>query len=226
MMSLPTLFCKLCRREFLLHFRQPKLLFQASLFFLMVAVFFPLTMPPEIQILRQLAPGLVWIAMLLSMLLSSAGLFQQDYEDGIIEQWLISSYPLSLIVAAKLVVHWLINLVPMLIFCPLLALLFNLSWQEMGVLILSLIVGTPAILFLCGLAAAFSTSSQQKGVLMALILLPLTIPIMVFGSGSLTAAMQGLSVSGFLAILLAISLLAATFLPFAIAAIIRICLND
>jgi len=225
-MSMTTLFLRQFRREFLLHIRQPKLLLHSSLFFLMVTIFFPLTMPPETSILRSVSPGLIWIAMLLSMLLTSVGLFQQDYEDGIIEQWLISSYPLSLIVAGKLVVHWLINLLPMLIFCPLLALLFSFTWQETGVLILSLIAGTPAILFLCGLAAAFSSGMQQKGVLMALVLLPLTIPVMIFGSGTLTTAMQGLAVSGYLAMLLALSLLAVGFLPFAIAAVIRISLVD
>ncbi|CDZ78915.1 Cytochrome c-type biogenesis protein CcmB [Legionella massiliensis] len=222
MMGLGGLFYKQCQREILLHIRQPRLLLHASLFFLMVTIFFPLTMPPDAAILRALAPGLVWIAMLLSMLLTSASFFQQDYEDGVIEQWLISSYPLSLIIAAKLVIHWLINLLPMLLFCPLLALLFNLSLSETWVLQLSLILGTPAILFLCGLAAAFSAGVQQKGVLMALVLLPLTVPIMIFGSGTLTAAMHGLQVTGYLAILLALSILAAGFLPFAIAAVIRI----
>ncbi|WP_058497381.1 heme exporter protein CcmB [Legionella drozanskii] len=225
-MSLTTLFGRQFQRELLLHIRQPRLLLHSSLFFLMVTIFFPLTMPPDIRILHLVAPGLVWIAMLLAMLLTSVGLFQQDYEDGVIEQWLISSYPLSVIVAAKLTVHWLINLLPMLIFCPLLALLFQFTWSELGVLMLSLLVGTPAILFLCGFAAAFSAGMQQKGVLMALVLLPLTIPIMVFGSGSLTAAMQGLPALGYLAILLALSLLALGFLPFAIAAVIRISLVD
>lgn len=225
-MSLSTLFRRQCQRELLLHLRQPRLLLHASLFFLMVTVFFPLTMPPETAILRSVAPGLVWIAMLLAMLLTSVGLFQQDYEDGVIEQWLISSYPLSVIIAAKLIVHWLLNLLPMLIFCPLLSLLFSFSWQEMGILMFSLIVGTPTILFLCGLAAAFSAGMQQKGVLMALVLLPLVIPVMIFGSGTLTAAMQGLATSGYLAILLALSILAIGFLPFAIAAVIRISLAE
>lgn len=225
-MGLGELFSRQCRRELLIHLRQPRLLLHASLFFLMVTVFFPLTIPPDTTTLRTVAPGLIWIAMLLAMLLTSVGLFQQDYEDGVIEQWLISSYPLSIIVAAKLVVHWLLNLVPLLIFCPLMALLFNFSWQEMGILIFSLILGTPAILFLCGLATAFSAGMQQKGVLMALILLPLTVPVMVFGSATLSAVMQGFPVLGYLAILLALSILAVGFLPFAIAAVIRINLAD
>jgi heme exporter protein B len=226
MLSLGGLFIKHFHREFLLHLRQPRLLLHGALFFLMVAVFFPLTMSPEIQVMRSIAPGLVWIAILLAMLLSSTGLFQQDYDDGVIEQWLIASSPLAAIVAAKLIANWLVNLLPMLIFCPLLALLFNLTSQEMVILMVSLIVGTPAILFLCGLTAAFSTSLRQKGILMALVLLPLTVPVMIFGCGILTSTMHGLPVWGYLLILLAISILAVSFLPFAIAAVIRICLVD
>lgn len=226
MISLMRLFYKLSHRELLLHIRQPRLLVHAALFFLMVTLFFPLTMPPEPLLLRAIAPGLVWIAMLLSMLLASVQFFQQDYEDGVIEQWLVSSYPLSLIVTAKLLIHWLINLLPMLIFCPFIALFFHLNWQEMRVLILSLCLGSPAILFLCGLAAAFSAGMQHKGVLMALVLLPLTIPIMIFGSATLNAAMHGLEVAGYLAILLALSSLSVAFLPFAIAAVVRINLAE
>ncbi|MBA2656049.1 MAG: heme exporter protein CcmB [Tatlockia sp.] len=225
-MSLPLVFKKQCQREWLIHLRQPRLILQAALFFLMVTIFFPLTLAPEKFLLRATAPGLIWIAMLFSMLLTSVNLFQQDYEDGFFEQLLISAYPLSVIVAAKLFLHWLLNLVPILIFCPLLALLFSLNWQETGILMLSLTLGTPAILFLCGFAAAFSAGMQQKGLLMALVLLPLTIPIMIFGSGCLSAAMQGLTTAGYLAILLALSILAAAFLPFAIAGVLRISLSD
>lgn len=225
-MNLPTLFYRQMQREFLLHFRRPRMLLHAALFFLMVSLFFPLTMPPDTTLLRTLAPGLIWIAVLLAMLLTSVGLFQQDYEDGLIEQWLLSAYPLSVIVAAKLLMHWCVNFLALIIFCPLLALIFHFTWQELVILLLSLLLGTPAILFLCGLAAAFSTGVEQKGVLMALVLLPLTIPVMVFGSGAEVFAMQGLPVMGYLAILAAISILSVAFLPFAIAAIVRISLAD
>ena len=219
-----TLFYRQMQREFLLHLRQPRMLLQSALFFLMVTLFFPLTMPPETTLLRTLAPGLIWIAMLLSMLLTSVGLFQQDYEDGVIEQWLLSSYPLSVIITAKLFVHWFMNLLPLILFCPLLALIFHFNGQELIVLVISLLLGTPAILFLCGLAAAFSAGMEQKGVLMALVLLPLTIPVMIFGSGAEEAVMQNLPILGYWAILLALSLLAVAFLPFAIAAVVRISL--
>ena len=222
MISKFRLFFKQCYRETLLHVRQPQLLAYGALFFLMVAVFFPLTMPPSLNLLRNFAPGLIWIALLLALLLTTVNFFQQDYEDGILEQWLVSAYSLNIIIAAKMFVHWLINLLALLIFCPFLALLFNLSRQELGVLMLSFILGTPTLLFLCGFAAAFSNHRQPKGLLMALILLPLTIPVMIFGSSTLFAMMHGLAVSAYLAILLACSLLAVGFLPFAIAAVIRV----
>jgi heme exporter protein B len=112
--------------------------------------------------------------------------------------------------------------VPVLLFCPLLAVLFALNARETLVLMLVLLCGTPAMLFLCALTAAFGTGQKQKGVLMALVLLPLTIPVMIFGSSGLTSAMQGLPVAGCLAILLALSVVATGFLPFAIAGVIRI----
>lgn len=225
-MPLSSLFWRQLCRELRLNLRQSRLIINSCLFFLMIMVFFPLTMPPDVSLLRTIAPGLFWIAMLLAMFLSAESLFQQDYEDGVIEQWLVSGYPISLLVTAKIIVHWLLNLLPMLIFCPFMAILFALTGQETLVLMLSLICGTPALLFLCALAAVFSTGLQQKGMLMALILLPLTIPVMIFGSGTLIAAMQGLPVLGYFALLLAISLIAASLLPYAIAGVIRIGLAD
>ncbi len=221
MIILPT-FIRQLNRELLMHSRQLRMIINSSLFFLMIMVFFPLTMPPDALLLRTILPGLVWIAVLLAILLSSERLFQQDYEDGVIEQWLVSGYPVSLFIVAKVLLHWLSIIVPILLFCPFLALLFALNAHETLILILSLLSGTPAMLFLCALAAAFGTGLRQKGVLMALVLLPLTIPVMIFGSGAITAAMQGLPAMGYLAILLAISVIAAGFLPFAIAGIARI----
>lgn len=222
MITFLALFTKQLSREMLLHLRQLRLIINSCLFFLMIIVFFPLTMTPDTNLLRTIAPGLVWIAMLLAFFLSSERLFQQDYDDGVIEQWLVSGLPISLMVGSKILIHWLLNLLPMLIFCPFLALLFRLNVHETLILMLSLICGTPSILLLCALAAAFGTGFQQKGILMALILLPLTIPVMIFGSGTLTATMQGLPVQGYIALLLAMSVFTSAVLPFAVAGIIRI----
>lgn len=226
MIRLFALFKQQLSREILVHLRQLRLIINSCLFFLMIVVFFPLTMTPDVNLLRTVAPGLVWIAMLLALFLSAERLFQQDYDDGIIEQWLVSGYPVSLMVSAKVFIHWLLNLLPMLIFSPFLAILFALTAHETLILMLSLIFGTPTILYLCALAAAFSTGLKQKGLLMALILLPLTIPVMIFGSGTVLAAMQGMPVDGYLALLLAMSIIAAGCLPFAVAAVIRVGLTD
>ncbi|MBI2785136.1 MAG: heme exporter protein CcmB [Legionella longbeachae] len=222
MISAYSLFIKQYKRELLIQVRQVRFLVNSCLFFLIFLFMFPLTLKPEIALLRTIVPGLVWMAILLSMLLSAERLFQQDYEQGVIEQWLVSGQPLALLVAAKVIAHWIFILLPLLILCPLVALLFSLSTWEVWVLALTIICGTPALLFLCALVAAFGVGMNQKGVLMALILLPLTLPILIFGSGTLNIAMQDLPISAYLALLLAISILAMGFLPFAIAAVIRI----
>ncbi|AMP90436.1 heme exporter protein CcmB [Legionella pneumophila] len=216
------LFAKQFRRELLIQVRQIRYLVNSCLFFLMLLFIFPLTLRPELMLMRTFAPGLVWMAILLSMLLSLERLFQQDYEQGVLEQWLVSGQPLNLLVTAKVMAHWLISVTPLLLLSPLIAILFSFSVWETCILLLSLICGTPAILFLCALAAAFGIGINQRGALMALILLPLTLPLLIFGSGTLSVAMQSLPVSGYLALLLAMSLLAVGFLPYAIAAVIRI----
>ena len=172
--------------------------------------------------MRTIAPGLIWMAMLLSMLLSAERMFQQDYEHGVTEQWIVSGQPLNLMISAKVTAHWLFNLLPILVLCPLIAILFSFNPWETWVLILSLLCGTPALLFLCALAAAFGVGVNQRGALMALILLPLTLPLLIFGSGTLNIAMQGLPIKGYLALLLAMSIIAVSFLPYAIAGVIRI----
>lgn len=222
MTSALSLFTKQCKRELLIQVRQIRFLINSCLFLLIFLFMFPLTLKPEVSLLRTIAPGLVWMSILLSMLLSAERLFQQDYEQGVMEQWLVSGQSLPLLVSAKVIAHWLFNLLPLLILCPLVALLFSLSAWETWVLVLTIICGTPALLFLCALVAAFGVGINQKGVLMALILLPLTLPLLVFGSGTLNIAMQGLPISGYLALLLAMSVIAVGFLPYAIAGVMRI----
>ncbi len=217
-----SLFLRLFQRELLIQVRQIKFLVNSCLFFLMLLFIFPLTLKPELMLMRTIAPGLIWMAMLLSMLLSAERMFQHDYEHGVTEQWIVSGQSLNLMISAKVTAHWLFNLLPILILCPLIAVLFSFSPWETWVLILSLLCGTPALLFLCALAAAFGVGVNQRGALMALILLPLTLPLLIFGSGTLNIAMQGLPVKGYLALLLAMSIIAVGFLPYAIAGVVRI----
>lgn len=220
--SSASLFIKQFSRELLIQLRQIRFLVNSGLFFLMILFIFPLTLRPEVVLMRTIAPGLIWMAMLLSLLLSAERLFAQDYEQGVMEQWLVSGQSLTLLVSAKVFAHWLFNLLPLIILSPLIALIFSFSAWETWILVLSLLCGTPALLFLCAMAAAFGVGVNQQGALMALILLPLTLPLLIFGSGCLTIAMQGLPVGGYLALLLAMSVIAVGFVPYAIAGVIRI----
>jgi len=216
------LFIRQFKRELLIQSRQIRFLVNSCLFFLMILFLFPLTLKPEVSLIRLIAPGLVWMAVLLSLLLAADRLFIQDEEQGVIEQWLVSGQPLPIFISSKILAHWLFNLLPLIILAPVIALIFSLSAWETGVLILGLLCGTPAMLFLCALSAAFGLGLNQQGTLMALILLPLTLPLLIFGSGSLTLAMQGLPIIGHLALLLAMSIGTAGLIPYAIASIIRI----
>ncbi|MDI1352820.1 MAG: heme exporter protein CcmB [bacterium] len=222
MMRVLSLFENQFKREFLIQVRQIRFLINSCLFFLMILFIFPLTLKPDVLLMRTVAPGIIWMALLLSMLLSAERLFQQDYEHGVIEQWLVSGQSLPIIVSAKIGANWLINLMPILVLCPLIALIFSFNVWETWILLLSLLCGTPALLFLCALAAAFGIGINQKGALMALILLPLTLPVLIFGSGTLNVAMQGSAVGGYLALLLAMSLISVSFLPYAIGGVLRI----
>ena len=213
-------------REVKLNCREPRQIINACVFFVMMLVFFPLTMTTDPVILRSMAPGIIWIDMLFAFFLSSERLFQQDYDDGVIEQWLVSGNTVSVIVAVKMMMQWCLTLFPILMLCPIIGVLFNLNAHETILLMLSLVCGTPALFFLCALAAAFTTGLKREGILMALIIFPLTIPVLIFGSSTLTAALQRLPVQGYFAVLLALSTIAIGFLPLAIGAVVRVSLVE
>ena len=214
------------KREFLLNFRQLKMLFNVSLFFIIFMVIFPLSMPADPELSRTLAPGLIWMASLFSMMLAADRLFTAEYEHGVLEQWLVSGYSLSLIVFAKLLFQWMLCLFPLLLLMPLMGLLYSLSNHETLIFAAALFFGTPPLIFIAALAAVFGLAARQGSHLAPLILLPFTIPVIIFGSGASSAVLAGLPVIGFFAILTAISLLSMALLPFAISAVIRISLAD
>jgi len=208
-------------REIILQKRQLRSMVNASLFFLMVVMLFPLSFPSDPVFLRKLLPGLVWIAVLFSFFLSAEHLFQQEDEDGVLEQWLLSSDPMQVRVRIKLCVHWMTHLLPLIVFSPILTILFDLSFYETGVLMLSLLCATPTLIALCAFSSVFGIGLKRQGLFTALILLPLTLPVIIFGGGVLTAAMQGFPISGHLALLSAISIGSLWGLPWAIAGVIR-----
>lgn len=226
MISIFMLIKRQIQREYLVYMRQKKSWLNALIFFILILIFFPLTMPSDARLLHLIGPGVIWIAVLLSGLLSAERLFQSDYDDGVIEIWLASGYPISALVLAKIVMHWMVSIIPILILSPILSMLFGFGRHDTVVLLLSLLFGTPAIVMLCSFAAAFSTSLQQKGLLMGLILLPLTIPVMILGSITMTTSMNSMPANGYLAYLLALSCLTITMLPFAIASVIKAGMTD
>lgn len=215
-------FMRQLQRELTLICRQIKTVLFVVLFFGMVIIFFPLTLTPTPEMLQKILPGLLWTAMLLSMLLASENFFQRDYVEGVIEQWLVSGVSLEVLIVAKISAHWLLTTLSIALLCPIIGLLFNLNIYQIIMTIVLLAISTPCIIFLCALAAAFCIGISQQGAIVALILLPLSLPIMIFGSGGLNSLLIGDSISAELAMLAAISLLAITLLPYAIAAVIRI----
>jgi len=206
-------------------FRAPQELINPILFFVIVASLFPLAISPDANILRMIAPGVIWVAALLATLISLNRLFKSDYDDGSLEQLVISPNPLSILAVAKIVSHWLLTGLPLIIITPLIGIMYGLSWTGIYVMMLSLLIGTPILSFLGGIGSALTVGLRSSGVLLTLVVLPFYIPVLIFGAGAVAAAVSGLPYDGQLAILGAFLALTITLCPFAIAGSLRICVN-
>lgn len=225
MISLWTCFQRQFKREMLLRLREPRLILNALLFFLMMLFFFPMSLSTTPQQLHEIAPGLIWIATLFSALLSSEHLFQAAFDEGVWAQAYLSGFPLACGVSASLLVHLSVILIPIFFICPFVAMLFAFTPLEVGRLVLSLLCGAPAMFGLTALSGALGVGRLQKDILSALLVLPLTVPLLIFGSGVMHQD-SAAAISGMLALLLACSLLVQGMLPWAIAAILRLRLGD
>ncbi len=210
-------FILLLRREMRLLARRPAELLNPLVFFAIVIALFPLAVGPEATLLQTLAPGLVWVAALLAVLLSLDGVFRSDFEDGSLEQWVLSPHPLALLVLAKVLAHWLFSGLALVLLAPLLALMLGLPGACLPVLMLSLLLGTPTLSLLGAVGAALTVGLKRGGLLLALLILPLYIPVLILGSGALQAALQGLPATGYLLWLGSLAVLALTLAPLAIA---------
>ena len=222
MRSITSLFGQQMRREWLIQMRQKKSWVNSWLFFIMIVLFFPMTLPADPQLDRIIVPGLIWMTLVLASLLAAERLFQIEYDEGILELWTSSGQPLSVFVIAKLTVHWVLTIVPILLLLPVVTLLFHMTVSVSVVLGISLVCGTLPILLISGLAASFSIMLPQKGILMGLIVLPLILPLLILGAATTTAAAASLPVLGYLAYLSALSCLSLATLPFAIAAVLKV----
>jgi len=194
----------------------------ALVFFVLVASLFPLGVGPDGALLRTMGPGVAWVAALLAAMLPLGRMFADDYQDGTLEQLLLSACPLPLLVAAKIAAHWLCSGFLLALVSPLLALQFDLGWPATGVLILSLLLGTPVLSLVGAVGAALTVGVRGAAVLMPLLVLPLFIPVLIFGAAAVEASRSGLGVAGHFSLLGAFAVLAVVGAPLATAAALRI----
>jgi heme exporter protein B len=210
------------QRDLLLALRRRSDVATALLFFVIVASLFPLGIGAEPNLLRAIAPGVIWVAALLSSLLSLARLFAGDYADGTLEQMLLGAAPLGVVVAAKAFAHWLVAGLPLVLIAPLIALQYDIAGELHGVLALSLLLGTPILSIIGAIGAALTLGLRGGGVLLSLLVLPLYVPVLILGAGAVEMAAAGLSPEGQLLLLGAMLIVAAVFAPWATAAALRI----
>ncbi len=213
------------QRELRLAARQRTELLMPLAFFVAAAGMFPLAVGPEPQMLRTIAPGIVWVCALLASMLSMPRLFAADLQDGTLEQMLLASEPLPLLVGAKVLAHWLTQGGPLVLVSPLLALMFGLPLDTTAVLVLSLVLGTAVLSGLGAVAAALTLGLRAGTVLLVVLVLPLAVPTLIFGAGAVAAVESGLSASPHLSLLAAMSIAAALGTPVAAAAALRIALD-
>ncbi len=216
------LFLAVLKRDLLLSYRRRSDLVNPLIFFLMVATLFPLGVSPEPEFLAQVAPGVVWVAALLATLLSMDAVFRSDFEDGTLEQTLLSPQPLFVVVLGKVIAHWMLTGLPLTLLAPLLGVMLFLPEGGMTGLMLSLLLGTPTLSLVGAIGAALTVGLRKGGVLISLLVLPLYIPVLIFGTGAVQAAVTGLPLAGYLALLGAMLALGIVMAPLAIGAALRI----
>ncbi|MCH8060295.1 MAG: heme exporter protein CcmB [Proteobacteria bacterium] len=210
------------RRDLLLAWKRPGDVLNPLFFFAMVATLFPLSVGPSIEQLELSGPGVLWVAALLAMLLSLNSLFLTDHEDGSLEQMLVSPLPLSALALGKTIAHWLTSGLPLVLVSPLLAMTFRMPVAATSVLMLTLLLGTVSLSLLGSIGAALTVGLQRSTALLSLLILPLAMPVLIFGARTVSLAAAGESVAGGLYFLAAYAVLALSLAPFAAAAALRI----
>ena len=209
-------------RDLRLAFRHLSDVVNPLVFFVIVVSLFPLGIRPEPDTLRLLAPGVIWIAALLATLLSLDAIFRTDFEDGTLEQMLLSAKPLALLVLAKALAHWVISGLPLLVLGPLLGLLLALPGTALTALTLTLALGTPTLSLIGAIGTGLTVSIKRSGALLSLLVLPLYVPVLIFGANAVDAAANGLPIKGQVLMLAAILALAVTLAPIAAASALRV----
>jgi heme exporter protein B len=213
------------RRDLILALRRRADVLTTFFFFVIVVSLFPLGVGPEPAMLRTIAPGVVWVAALLASMLALGRLFASDFGDGTLEQLVLSPQPLVLLVVAKVFAHWLVTGLPLVLIAPALGLQFDLPAPALAVMTAALLLGTPCLSLIGAIGAALTLGVRGADALLAVLVLPLYIPVLIFGAGAVSASAAGMAVTGHLSLLGAFLLIALVLGPLAAAAALRIALE-
>lgn len=217
---------ELLRRDLMLAYRRRGEILTPLIFFVIVTVLFPLALDPSPRLLTVIAPAVVWVAALLAGLLAQAALFGHDYEDGTLEQLVLSPQPLELLVLVRVFAHWLVTGLPLVILAPLMAAMLAFPAASLGTLVGGLLLGTPVLSLLGAIGAALTVGLRRSGMLLPILILPLATPVLIFGARGAALAAEGVPVSGPLYLLAALLVLGVTFGPIAIAAGLRVSMES
>jgi len=221
-LSLIRLLGLVIRRDLVLAMRRRADVLTTLVFFVMVVSLFPLGVGPEPDMLRKMAAGVVWVAALLASMLSLGRMFSADYLDGTLEQMMLAPQSLSVLVLGKILAHWMVSGLPLVLMAPVLGLQFDMPAQALWVLIAALLLGTPVLSMIGAVGAALTLGLRGGGVLVSLLVLPLCIPVLIFGAGAVEAAASGMNAGSQLSLLGALLVLALVFTPWVTAQALRI----
>ncbi len=224
-MSIIAAFFAIVRRDLLLAFRRRAEMANPLFFFVLVVTLFPLAVGAQPNLLQAMAPGVIWVSALLAALLSLDGMFRSDFDDGSLEQMLLSRHSLSILVLGKIFAHWLVTGLPLMLIAPLLALFLGLPERAMSTLWLTLLLGTPLLSLIGAIGVALTVGLRRGGMILSLLVLPLYIPVLIFASNAVDRAASGLAVSAQLNILLAMLSLAVVLTPWPTASALKMSVN-
>ena len=223
--SLLRAFTLLLKRDLTLAIRHRAEILNPLLFFVLVTSLFPLGIGADPKLLQAVGPGIIWVAALLAALLSLEGIFRSDFEDGTLEQFLLSSHPVSVLVIAKVLAHWLITGLPLLVISPLLGVLLGLPGDAIMILLITLALGTPVLSLIGAVGVALTVGLRKGGMILSLLVLPLYVPLLIFAANAVDTAAAGLPVTAHLSLISALLLLSLSLSPLATAAALRISLS-
>ena len=223
--SLTRAFALLLKRDLTLAVRHRAEMVNPLLFFILVTSLFPLGVGANPNLLQAIGPGVIWVAALLAALLSLDGIFRSDFEDGTLEQFLLSSHPVSMLVLAKVFAHWLVTGLPLLLVSPLLGVLLGLTGDGIRILMFTLLLGTPVLSLLGAVGVALTVGLRKGGMILSLLVLPLYVPLLIFAASAVDTASAGLPVTAHMLFISALLVLALSLSPPATAAALRISLS-